>query len=178
MCFGSCPGHRYIFVSTFNPKYPWRLGQGKNFLSRKESLQDGPYILNFEKICIPSLLSSNYFVLSNLLEKMWLCVLFFITSNRKLNLEGSSALQVDAVWKEQNMEKKLILVPPGSIKFIWTSSPPPPPFPCQVLLLAKCLRLLRQKLCFTLHLFYLLSLFYLFKKILTNLFPNKDNFRK
>ncbi len=29
--------------------YPWRLGQGKNFLSHKEPLQSGSYLLNFEK---------------------------------------------------------------------------------------------------------------------------------
>ncbi len=34
---------------THGYPYPWRLGQGKNFLSRKEGLKGGPYLLNFEK---------------------------------------------------------------------------------------------------------------------------------
>ena len=38
-----------------------------------------------KKICNPSLLSKNFFVLSNLLAKMSLNVSFFITSNKKWN---------------------------------------------------------------------------------------------
>jgi hypothetical protein len=45
-------------------------------------LQSAAFLLNFEKICNPSLLSSNYFVLSYLLAKMSLYVSFFIKSNK------------------------------------------------------------------------------------------------
>jgi hypothetical protein len=48
--------------------------------------------IKFEKICNPSLLSMNYFVLSNLLSKMSSYVSFFITSLKNLNFEGSYAL--------------------------------------------------------------------------------------
>ncbi len=46
-----------------------------------------------KKICNPSLLSKNYFVLSSLLAKMSSKEYFFITINSKLNLEGSGAFK-------------------------------------------------------------------------------------
>jgi hypothetical protein len=111
---------------------------------------------------------------------MSLYVPFFITSNRKLNLEGSSAFK---------------RVPPGRNK-IWkrisfwliraasSSYEPPllPPFPSQVPLLARFLRLLQQN--YVLHCNYFLYYHYFIylKNFLTNLFKKKiifeNNFAK
>ncbi len=50
----------------------------------------------------------NYFVLSNLLAKMSLYVSFFITSNKKWNLEGSYAFHKkpprrSKIWRKKNL---------------------------------------------------------------------------
>ncbi len=83
-----------------------------------------------KKICNPSLLSKNYFILSNLLAKMSLYVSFLITTNKHWNLEGSYAFHKKAPERSRILKKKLTLDTPGGIKFKWTSSlPPGPPSP-------------------------------------------------
>jgi hypothetical protein len=83
-------------------------------LSHKESLQSGSLLL----ICNPSLLSKNYFVVTNLLAKMSLYVSVFITSKKKSNLEGSYAFHKKSprrskIWREKNL-----------IWILWAPSPP------------------------------------------------------
>ncbi len=126
-----------------NP-YPWRLGQGKNFLSQKESFQSGPYLLNFEKICNPSLLSKNYFVLSNLLSKMSSYVSFFITSLKKWNLEGYYAFHKKPPRRSKIRKKNLLWI-------LWAASssyelPAISPLPHMLQLMPRFLLLPQQKL--------------------------------
>jgi hypothetical protein len=70
-----------------------------------------------KKICNPSLLSKNYFVLSNLLAKMPLYVSLFITTNINWNLGGSYASIRSRPEGPKYGEKKLTLDTPGGIKF-------------------------------------------------------------
>ncbi len=133
-----------------------------------------------KKICNPSLLSRNYFVLSNLLDKMTLYVSFFITSNRKLNLEAllpSRGCRLEGIiWK-----RSLFWLLRGA-----SSSYEPPVLPPLSLpgpTPGKFSAAAAAKLCVTLHLFYLLSIFYLFKKLLKQLISKKkisfeNNFAK
>jgi hypothetical protein len=67
-------------------------------------LQSGSYLLKFEKICNPNLASKNYFV-KQFPCKMSLDVSFFITSNKKWNLEGSYAFHkkqpgMTKIWRK------------------------------------------------------------------------------
>jgi hypothetical protein len=61
-----------------------------------------------KKICNPGLLTKNYFVLINLLAKMSLYVSFFITSNKKWNLEGSYAFHKKPPGRSKIRGKNLL----------------------------------------------------------------------
>ncbi len=85
-----------------------------------------------KKICNPSLLSWNYFVLSNLHEKMALYVPFFITSNRKLNLEGFSAFKRMPPRRNKIWEISLFwLLRAASSSYEPPVLPPPHSFPAR-----------------------------------------------
>jgi hypothetical protein len=128
--------------SVGHQSYPWRLGQGKNFLSHKESLQ---VVLTF--------------------------VSFFMTSNKKWNLEGSDAFDKklpgrSKIWKNTYFGYS------GRHQVHMNFQPSPPPPSHMLQLLPRFLPLPKQELSVTLNLFLCL------KNFLTNLFLSKDNFRK
>ena len=92
------------------------------------------------------------------------CV-FFKLKYHKTRFGGLLCLHWEAARKVQNMEKKLILVTPGGIKFIWTSSAPTH-FPRQLQLQARILRLSQPKLWKIAFIFTLIQFFnkLIFKK--------------
>ena len=97
-----------------------------------------------KKICNPSLLSKNYFVLSNLLAKMSLYVSFFITTNKNWNLEGSYAFHKKLPRRSKIWKKNLFWI-------LWAASssyelPAIPPFPHMLQLMPRFLLLPQQKL--------------------------------
>jgi hypothetical protein len=75
-----------------------------------------------KKICNPSLLSKNYFVLSSLLAKMSLYVSFFITSNKNWNFKGSYAFHKKPPRRSKIWKKNLLWI-------LWAASSSPPPSP-------------------------------------------------
>ncbi len=84
-----------------------------------------------KKICNPSLLSMNYFVLSSLLAKMSLYVSFFITSNKKYNLEGSYAFHKKPPRRSKIWEKNLLwILRAASSSYELPALPPPFPTCC------------------------------------------------
>jgi hypothetical protein len=111
------------------------LGSICGTLLHKESLQSGSYLLNFDRICNPSLLSKNYFVVTNLLAKMSFHVSVFITSNKKWNLECSYAFHKKSPRRSKIWREKKILI------WILWAAPPPLPLPHMLQLLARFLLL-------------------------------------
>ncbi len=137
----------------------------------KESLQSGSQLLNFEKICNPSLLSKNYFVLSSLLAKMTLYVSFFIKSNKKYNLEGSYAFHKKPP-RRSKIWKKTYFRYSGRHQ-VHMNFQPSPPLPHLLQHLPRFLLLQRKKLYATLNFFCIIICIILFFKNFNKLIIRK-----